>query len=217
MIDDAIVTPIDAGNDTIDGGSGQDSIFGQGGNDSLIGGAGNDRLEGGEGNDTLEGGTGQDTLVGGLGNDVLVGGAGNDTLLGGAGEDEFVMGPNNDRGEGGADSDLFTFDGSGNHTIIGGEDADGSDIDVIDLTGVNANVIETGFESGIIELLDDNGNVTGRVEYSEIEEVITVICFTPGTRIATQKGEIAVENLAVGDKVVTRDNGAQPFALDRTA
>jgi Hint domain len=34
-------------------------------------------------------------------------------------------------------------------------------------------------------------------------------CFTPGTQIATQQGEIPAEMVRVGDKVVTRDNGMQ--------
>lgn len=34
-------------------------------------------------------------------------------------------------------------------------------------------------------------------------------CFTPGTLIATPRGGVAVETLNVGDKVLTRDNGAQ--------
>ncbi len=34
-------------------------------------------------------------------------------------------------------------------------------------------------------------------------------CFTPGTRIATAKGERAIENLKVGDRIITRDNGIQ--------
>jgi hypothetical protein len=34
-------------------------------------------------------------------------------------------------------------------------------------------------------------------------------CFTPGTRIATPTGEVPVETLKIGDKVVTRDNGIQ--------
>ncbi|WP_346763296.1 Hint domain-containing protein [Tabrizicola caldifontis] len=37
----------------------------------------------------------------------------------------------------------------------------------------------------------------------------TTPCFTPGTLITTHRGEIPVEHLAVGDRVVTRDNGIQ--------
>ena len=36
-----------------------------------------------------------------------------------------------------------------------------------------------------------------------------VPCFTPGTRIATPKGERVAESLTVGDRVLTRDNGIQ--------
>ncbi|MFD3189642.1 Hint domain-containing protein [Sedimentitalea sp. HM32M-2] len=36
-----------------------------------------------------------------------------------------------------------------------------------------------------------------------------VICFTPGTGIRTPDGIVAVENLSVGDPVVTRDHGVQ--------
>lgn len=32
-------------------------------------------------------------------------------------------------------------------------------------------------------------------------------CFTAGTFIATQRGDVAVEDLAVGDSILTRDNG----------
>ena len=36
-----------------------------------------------------------------------------------------------------------------------------------------------------------------------------VPCFTPGTMIATPHGEMAVETLKIGDRVLTRDNGIQ--------
>ncbi|MEL6618388.1 MAG: Hint domain-containing protein [Pseudomonadota bacterium] len=171
LIDDAVITPIEGGDDTIEGGTGQDVIFGQGGDDSLVGGAGDDTVSGGEGADTI------------------------------------VLGEGNDQVDGGTASDSFTFEAIGNSTIVGGEDADGTDIDVIDLTGVRANILQSGPESGTIELIDDAGNVTGSVTYSEIEQII--ICFTPGTRIATQTGEKAVETLVPGDRVFTRDNGIQ--------
>ena len=40
-------------------------------------------------------------------------------------------------------------------------------------------------------------------------KIPVIACFTPGTKIATQRGEILVENLLAGNKVVTRDNGIQ--------
>ncbi|MEO0863459.1 MAG: Hint domain-containing protein, partial [Pseudomonadota bacterium] len=161
----------------------------------------------GEGNDQVDGGTGQDVIFGQGGDDSLVGGAGDDTVSGGEGADTIVLGEGNDQVDGGTASDSFTFEAIGNSTIVGGEDADGTDIDVIDLTGVRANILQSGPESGTIELIDDAGNVTGSVTYSEIEQII--ICFTPGTRIATQTGEKAVETLVPGDRVFTRDNGIQ--------
>lgn len=209
LIDDAVVTPIVSGNDTIDGGAGQDVIFGQGGDDVLSGDDGDDSVDGGEGNDLLDGGQGQDTLIGGAGNDTLIGGTGDDTMTGGDGQDLFVMGKDHDTANGGFGSDRFTFDGINGGTIVGGEDADGSDIDVIDLTGVRAKVYSDGpgTESGRIEFFDEHGNISGRTNYSEIEQII--MCFTPGTMIATDKGEVAVESLKPGMRVFTRDNGLQ--------
>lgn len=62
--------------------------------------------------------------------------------------------------------------------------------------------------SGTIEFLDaPGGSVTGSLQFSEIENIVP--CFTPGTVIATVRGEIPVEDLQIGDKVITRDNGSQ--------
>jgi hypothetical protein len=35
-------------------------------------------------------------------------------------------------------------------------------------------------------------------------------CFTPGAMVTTQRGEVAVQHLQAGDRVITRDNGIQP-------
>jgi Hint domain len=37
-------------------------------------------------------------------------------------------------------------------------------------------------------------------------------CFTPGTMIATPKGEVQVEDLRAGDKIITREDGIQEIA-----
>jgi hypothetical protein len=61
--------------------------------------------------------------------------------------------------------------------------------------------------SGVVNFLNADGSVAGSLEFSEIENLIP--CFTPGTRIATAKGEVLVQDLRVGDRVITRDNGIQ--------
>lgn len=50
----------------------------------------------------------------------------------------------------------------------------------------------------------DTGLVTEYSQYSSLP-----VCFCAGTEIATQKGAIKVERLAVGDMVLTMDNGYQ--------
>ena len=192
------------GDDSLRGDAGDDLIDGGDGDDILRGDAGDDILEGRDGDDTLFGGSGENTLLGGDGDDSLVGGTGSDIVEGGTGEDTIVAEPGDDTIFGGDGSDLIEVRAGGNHVITGGEDADGSDIDVLDLSGVDKNVIRTGLESGRVEFLDGAGNVTSTAEFSEIERVI---CFTPGTAVATPQGLRPVEDLRPGDTVITRDNG----------
>jgi Ca2+-binding RTX toxin-like protein len=204
-----------AGNDYLDGRGGSDSLYGGTGNDTLIGGAGNDLLDGGDGNDSLYGGTGNDLLYGGLGNDRLYGGDGNDLIDGGAGNDLIY---------GGAGADTF-IGGTGNDTIIAagtsddfGDVVDGSenlgDNDVLDLSAWGwhlTNVIYDPLnpENGTVQFLDNSGAVIGSMSFSNIEKVIP--CFTPGVMITTARGEVAVEDLLLGDLVLTRDGGLKPL------
>ena len=211
--DDTITTG--NGPDVVDGGDGDDTISLGNGPDQGVGGAGDDTLYGGQGPDTLSGGDGDDTLFGGGAPDVLSGGDGNDTLDGGAnndtlygddGDDTLILTSGNDTAYGGQDSDTF-YVTAGNHYIVGGENADDSDIDVLDLSGAGNYTVEyTGPESGFIYFLNNQGHVYRTTEFKEIERII---CFTPGTGIATMQGQCPVEDLRVGDRVFTRDNGAQ--------
>ncbi len=215
------------GNDTVIGGEGVDIIEGGDGDDVLYGGLDNDTFDivdtdpdgnpvdllpgnnidtvfGGAGNDTIFGRDDADVLFGGTGNDVIDGGIDNDTITGGEGEDQLF---------GGQGADTF-LGGNGGDVVVGGEDApsgtfpDGADIDVLDLTGSNVERIEYvpgDPEAGTVFFMDGT-----TMTFSEIENVIP--CFTPGTTIATPRGERLVEELQVGDKVITRDNGIQEIA-----
>ncbi len=190
-----------AGDDVILGGDGDDTLAGQDGNDILRGDDGDDVLTGGEGNDLLVGGAGGDNLRGDLGDDTLAGDDGNDTLAGGAGADLL---------KGGADRDTFT-DLTMGDTVDGGEAGD--DFDVLDLTGAGPYRVHhdpANSENGTIDFLSDAGDVLGTLTFRNIEQIVP--CFTPGTLIATAAGEMPVEELREGMRVITRDHGYRRVA-----
>ncbi|MGV8986755.1 MAG: Hint domain-containing protein [Cypionkella sp.] len=213
--------------DLIYGGSGDDTVSGDAGNDTLYGGAGNDLVYGGTGNDLMYGGDGNDQMDGGAGNDTMFGDAGNDHMYGGDGNDQMYGGDGADTIEGGAGNDSLYAGGSGNDQLFGGNDADsffgghagemvdggegGYDHDTLDLTGAGPLHIvydPSNPENGTVQFLDPTDHhVTGTMSFKNIEKVIP--CFTPGTLIATPRGEVPVESLRTGDRIITRDNGMQ--------
>ena len=207
--DDFIVASAD--NDIIYGGDGNDNIEGARDNDLIFGDAGDDFVKSGEGDDTVFGGDGNDTIYGDHGDDTLYGGAGDDILRGDNGMDRFFGGAGADTELGQDDEDTF-FGGTAGDFVDGGEgfQAGHSDYDVLDLTGSGPLKIvydPANAENGTVTFLDIHGNPTGTMQFQNIENVIP--CFTPGTLIATPRGERPVEELKVGDKVITRDNGIQ--------
>ena len=59
---------------------------------------------------------------------------------------------------------------------------------------------------------DRDGTISGNLSITGFETVnFQMVCFTRGTMIATPEGERAIEDLEVGDLVLTKDNGAQPL------
>ena len=221
------------GDDEVFAGDGDDTVFGNAGDDVLRGEDGDDILEGNAGDDRLRGDDGNDLVLGSVGNDSLEGNDGDDTLRGGDDEDLMVGGAGNDRLDGAVDAATPGDDGS-NDLALGGADEDtfvnfgpgdivdggstGVDNDTLDLTGTaptgGSLVIDiTGPDSngngsdGTVTYFDDTGTEVGVLRFSEIENIIP--CFTPGTVIATPKGERLVEELREGDRIITRDNGLQ--------
>ena len=199
LIDAAYVDPFDT--DRVDA------------NDALVSGDGpnDDRILAGDGNDTIFAGIGNDTVLSGRGDDLVHGGAGDDDLRGNEGNDTVVGSQGADSAYGGDDRDVFTIgsqeDGIGD--FIDGSEG-GDDFDTLDLRGSGpfSIVYDTANpENGTVTFLDVAGNPTGTLGFVNVESVTP--CFTPGTLIATPRGEMPVEQLRAGDKVVTRDNGIQ--------
>jgi hypothetical protein len=185
------------GNDTIYAGDGNNTVYGQDGDDTISAGANNDYIVGGEGNDTISSGGGSDTIYGGAGDDTLDGGAGYDNLSGGAGNDIFIVS---------SASDAF------GDIISGGSGPDATtDVDEVDLSAFD----KSDYTINALEDPADSGALRGTVQFTSGETFsfsgIEVICFARGTEIFTSEGPVAVEDLAVGNRILTMDRGMQPL------
>ena len=188
---------------TIDGSAGPDEIVGGDGDDKLYGHGGDDTLWGGAGNDTLHGGEGDDLLFGGPGDDTLDGGPGNDTLFGGPGSDTFVF------RDGYGHDVIMDFDPGSDRVQLVSDGVTGW-AEVQDRLGPD--------HDGMAVLRLDDGSTLRfeGVRPEDLDESHFIlppppICLAAGTRIATPRGAVAVEELRPGDLVVTLDAGAQPI------
>lgn len=191
------------------------------GNDVVYAGYGQDTVSGGAGDDQLYGGEGDDLLQGDAGDDVLEGGAGADTFVGGDGSDRFVVE--------GADI-IRDFDATG-----GVGDGNQSNNDRVDLQKYyneatlrqwNLDHPDQHYSNPLQWLRAEQAEgVLGSAGGVQILtkgdapvdpfllnfENTSVVCFTTGSRIRCLRGLVAVEDLAVGDLVLTRDAGYQPL------
>ena len=211
VIDDVGGTQL-SGADTVYGGAGNDTAWLGLDGDTFYGGTGNDTVYGESGNDTLYGEVGDDWLQGDDGDDILAGGDGNDVLFGGTGNDVFVVSSGLDY-IGDFDLGDSNFDGRTNDQLDVSNLTNGNgdpirtvDVTVIDDGSGNAKLI---FPNGVQLIL--TGIAPSLVDTGPELFKIGIPCFTAGTMILTPKGEVPVENLRVGDIVVTRDNGPQPI------
>lgn len=211
-----------AGNDFIDG---SNATAGDGSSTLALGlnlstGAGNDTIYGSAGNDTIDAGHGADWIDGGAGDDVI---SINSNLYGDPNQpdtqaDVIVMrdGGGNDRIAGfaapvqnqdGSWSSIDKFDLSGLH------DADGNPVDVDDVVvdEVNGHAVLRFPNGESITLWGVSAAQVSSPEQLEAIGVPAAPCFVRGTMIACEGGDVAVEDLVVGDLVQTLDHGLRPI------
>jgi hypothetical protein len=216
-----------AGSETVNAGGGNDTVSGSLGNDTLIGGSGIDSLNygastsavtvdlagnsasgAGIGTDSITGfervitGSGNDSIVDSAANETISSGSGNDTVLAGAGEDSVNLGSGNDS---------FSWqDGDGDDTITLGTGAD-----TLDLQGWNGGPNDgwdtfsgTGGATLFVNSNTGIGDGTDTLTVFGFSGNDVITCFAEGTRIATARGEVPVEQLRAGDLVVAAHGGA---------
>ncbi|WP_068305216.1 Hint domain-containing protein [Pararhodobacter sp. CCB-MM2] len=224
-----------AGDDTLYG----DGVFGDLGGqlpgDTPEVGYGNDTLVLDQGNDTAYGGSGDDVfrVYDGFGSNLIVGGETGETLgdtidAGALTSGMTVTYSGQEAGSisdgisttsfseiealqlGSGDDHVevvsttgFISGSSGFDTLVLPDPAPGDPDPVVTITSTIDNGDGTSTYSGYVVFADG-----ARLDFENFEEII---CFTPGTRIDTRRGQVAVEDLVAGDEVLTRDHGYQPL------
>lgn len=206
------------GFEVVQAGGGDDKVSGTGGTETINAGAGADTVDGGGGADSILGGAGSDSLVGGADNDTILGGDGDDFVHGGSGDDSIVSTPGKDTVEAGQGNDVVDV-GEDDDLVIWAP-GDGNDVidlgtgnDTLDLsgwTGGTGDLWETvaGGSGETLFIYDQAGPGAATVSASGFE---SVTCFAAGTLIMTARGEVPVEELRIGDRVVTAGNVQGPF------
>ena len=190
-----------------------------------------EKVETGSGDDTVIGNVGAQNVSTGTGNDTITTtGTGADTIDTGAGAgagDDTIVFSEGDSINGGEGDDTFTYENlgeptNGSITIVGGQ---GGEIpDDGDPNTLEGDTLDLGFDADMstLNITSTTVNIDGNTSYSgsvtmddgtilNFSEIENIICFTPGTRIATPKGARDIATLQVGDMVVTRDHGLQPI------
>jgi Hint domain/RTX calcium-binding nonapeptide repeat (4 copies) len=196
-----ILTGTDAA-DRLFGRAGDDEISGGEGADSLDGGSGDDALLGGEGNDWLRGGSGDDDIDGGEGDDAIKAGSGDDTVTGGGGDDEISTGSGDDR---------ITFTADIGDDVITDFKIGSDVIDLTafgDITSVNDLTFTTSGNDTVITADGFAGSITVKgvsAAALKASSSIDVACYLQGTLIQTPTGDMPIEQLAIGDLVITAD------------
>jgi Ca2+-binding RTX toxin-like protein len=183
-----------------------DSIFGDGVySNTLIAGSGNDYIVGGSGGNTLDAGTGIDTMYGGAGANTFVFAPGDAPTNNPNGADYIGdFKPGTDK------LDFSAFVEAGHElAFIGTAPLTGpGQVDYFTSDGFT--FVEGDVTSAAAA--DFEIQMDGSLNLQATDFVFSSApCYLAGMRILTQEGEVPVESLSIGDRVVTRDGRAEPI------
>lgn len=193
--------------------------------------------QGNDGGDTLYGdGTYATDLIGGAGSDYIAGGTGNDTITGGSGGDDLMYGGGGDNQFVFTSLNEIPL---GDYLTIVGDFVSGQD--TIDLSAITTTGTDPGqplsfigtsafsdqagqvrdFNDGTNTFVqgDLNGDGTADFEITLYglpalqanDFTFSPACYCLGTRILTERGEVAVEDLSIGDRLMTPSGAIRPI------
>ena len=190
--------------------------------------------------ETLTGTVGADSIVAGRGDDILEGLGGTDALAGGAGNDTMkVTDLTFLRVDGGSGTDTLALEGAGiNLSLATIANPRLQDIEVIDLTGSGDNTLtlsalEVLNLSSTSNRLRVDGNAGDTADLGleawawggisggyrtytlgqaivEVDTDVTIACFAAGTLIRADTGDVPVQDLRVGDRIITASGQVRP-------
>jgi serralysin len=112
-----------------------------------------------------------------------------DTAIGGSGNDTFYVNTDSDTINGGAGTNTVVFTGNeAAYTFVTS----------------GATTVVTSNAGGTVDTLND-------VQSLQFADATVAVCFCSGTHIRTDRGDVLVEHLAVGDRVVTASGASRPI------
>ena len=122
------------------------------------------------------------------------------------GDDPFSVAIGDLDGDGSSDDLVVTNRGSNNVSVRLGDDSGGFSAQTTFSVG-------SGPSSVAIGDLDGDGSADDLAVANRLASNVSVLieCFLTGTQILTDQGEIAVENLKIGDRVQTADGKLEPI------